>query len=377
MIKDKAGFVMKRYVLRGRLILILVFALLIPVISLGETDAQTAEAVEQVGLECPHILSVSVISKNDFLVKIKRVKKADGYCIYNIEDDGTIRDLKTVKGNKNCEFVVGGLKYSKKYKLTVSAYINDPVSGQKIMGPYDEKGTQKVLKVKTKKKNGLIYYYDMDGKVIKNVESFLKKRQRKYLIKVNTERCVVTIYAKDGNKGYRIPVRSFLCSPGVGTKSGSFFLGEKFRYRSLFYNTYSQWTAVIHGNILFHTTPYKSYGNNDSLDVSEYNKLGTSASHGCIRMQCIGVKWIYDNCKSGTRVIIYKSKKAGPFGKPKLEKVGKWHKWDPTDPTAKKKCRKHRCVHRVITQSEKSPTSKLRCRWGLCQTILSRGTSSD
>ena len=31
----------------------------------------------------------------------------------------------------------------------------------------------------------------------------------------------------------------------------------------------------------------------------------------------------------------------------------------------------------VLTQSEKSPTSKLRCRWGLCQTILSRGTSSD
>ena len=30
-----------------------------------------------------------------------------------------------------------------------------------------------------------------------------------------------------------------------------------------------------------------------------------------------------------------------------------------------------------LTQSEKSPTSKLRCRWGLCQTILSRGTSSD
>ena len=29
-----------------------------------------------------------------------------------------------------------------------------------------------------------------------------------------------------------------------------------------------------------------------------------------------------------------------------------------------------------LTQSEKSPTSKLRCRWGLCQTILSRGTSS-
>lgn len=299
---------------------------------------------DQSGLSMPSVKNITVRSKTSFFVTINTVKGAGGYYIYNIKDDGGLELLKTIKDNHTSRFVIAGLTYNNTYRLTVQAFKKNKGTGEFIAGPYDETGVAKKLKVTTKYKNGFKYYYDADGNVIKDVEKLLPKK-RKYMIKVNTERCVMTIYAKDGRKGYRIPVKSFLCSPGRGTKSGTFSVGEKYRYRSLFYNSYSQWTTVIHGNILFHTTPYKSYGNNNTLDVAEYNKLGTAASHGCVRLQCVAVKWIYDNCPRGTKVVLYKSKKAGPFGKPKLEKLPKWHKWDPTDPTAVKRCKKHGCDH--------------------------------
>ncbi|MCR5701129.1 MAG: L,D-transpeptidase family protein [Lachnospiraceae bacterium] len=291
----------------------------------------------------PAITNIILRSKSSFNVTLSRVSDVDGYYIYNIEDDGSLTLLKTVNDNYTSHVTLKGMTYGRSYRLTVKAYKLSE-NGEIITSNYDPNGITKKLNVSTRYKKGLKYYYDADGKIIKDVEHFLPKK-RKYMIKVNTKKCVVTVYAKDGRKGYRIPVKSFICSPGKYTSSGTFTVGEKYRYRSLFYNSYSQWTAVIHGNILFHTTPYKSYGNNNSLDVAEYNKLGTPASHGCIRLQCEAVKWIYDNCKRGTKVVIYRSKNSGPFGKPKFAKLPKWHKWDPTDPTAIKKCQKHNCKH--------------------------------
>ena len=70
-----------------------------------------------------------------------------------------------------------------------------------------------------------------------------------------------------------------------------------------------------------------------SLNVGAYNRLGTMASHGCVRMTAGDCKWIYDNCKVGTKVEIYNSKKnPGPFDKPKAKKLSASQTWDPTDP---------------------------------------------
>ena len=33
--------------------------------------------------------------------------------------------------------------------------------------------------------------------------------------------------------------------------------------------------------------------------------LGQKASHGCIRLRVEDAKWIYQNCESGTVVVIY------------------------------------------------------------------------
>lgn len=142
---------------------------------------------------------------------------------------------------------------------------------------------------------------------------------------------------------YAFTVESWLCSPSSYTRSGTWRARGKHRFWSLYYSSYSQWTMTVHNPILFHTVPYRRYGSRTSLEVSAYNKLGTPASQGCVRMSCDGMRWFYDNCPNGTKVVIYRSAKAGPFGKPRLQKIPGWHTWDPTDPTCKSLCTKHGC----------------------------------
>jgi hypothetical protein len=79
------------------------------------------------------------------------------------------------------------------------------------------------------------------------------------------------------------------------------------------------------------------------LDVIEFNKLGTAASAGCVRLNCADVKWIYDNCGSKTKVTIYDDANPGPFGYPEQILLDEDHTWDPTDPEMKYLCTQKGC----------------------------------
>ena len=183
------------------------------------------------------------------------------------------------------------------------------------------------------------YYFEEDGKLLQDVRDKLTKSQKKnYSIRVNRSGCCVTVYAKDGIKGYKIPVVSFVCSSGKDTPTGSFSIKDKLRWHELMGPCWGQWSMHLTSDILFHSVYYDKERDNKSLNVGAYNRLGTMASHGCIRMTAGDCKWIYDNCKVGTKVVIYNSKKSpGPFDKPKAEKLSASHTWDPTDPAFKDK----------------------------------------
>lgn len=204
-----------------------------------------------------------------------------------------------------------------------------------------DKNLSQVSKAGWRYVKGYKLYYDKNGKLVKDVSKIIGK-QSSYVIKVNKKKNCVTVYAKDGKKGYIIPVKAFVCSTGKATPVTTARTPSKYRWRALVGNCYGQWSTRIKGRILFHSVMYKRTKNN-TLDVSAYNKLGKTASHGCVRMRAGDAKWIYDNCKRKTKVIIYNSSNPGPLGKPKVEKLPKWHKWDPTDPTAKKLCKKRGC----------------------------------
>lgn len=180
--------------------------------------------------------------------------------------------------------------------------------------------------------NGYKFYYKNNVKQL-DLDGILP-RQSSYYIKVNRTACTVTVYAKDGNNGYIIPVKRFACSvglPSTPTPTGTFYTSNKYRWHTLMGPSYGQYCTRIVGGVLFHSVAgYNMTSYN--LKASDYNKLGSPASHGCVRLCVRDAKWIYDNCSSGTMVTIYDSSDPGPLGKPATIKIPASQNWDPTDP---------------------------------------------
>lgn len=156
------------------------------------------------------------------------------------------------------------------------------------------------------------------------------EKKVQYMLKVNKQQNVVTVY-KAGRKGKYMPYKAFVCSTGAATPLGTFTLGAKYRWHELMGPTYGQYCTRIYKGILFHSVWYYKPSKN-MQSYAQYNRLGTMASHGCIRLTVAASKWIYDNCPSGTKVTIYNSSNPGPLGKPKARKMSGYMGWDPTDP---------------------------------------------
>ena len=160
-----------------------------------------------------------------------------------------------------------------------------------------------------------------------------------YYIKVNYKAQVVTVYTKDSDGKFTKPVKAMVCSTGTYTpSSGTYKTPNRFRWLRMVGGVYAQYCTQIVGEILFHSVPYLERGNHASLEYWAYDKLGTKASLGCIRLTCKDAKWIYDNCKLGTKVEFYSSSNPGPLGKPSARKISSAPSnvrgWDPTDPAS-------------------------------------------
>ena len=159
-------------------------------------------------------------------------------------------------------------------------------------------------------------------------EKEVKGNKNKYYVKVNNTANVVTIYTKDAEGNYTVPVKAMICSIGTATpKSGKYKLnGTKHRWHTLFGHTpgtyvYGQYTTAIVGNILFHSVPYTTKGDPSTLEYLEYDKLGTKASAGCIRLTVQDAAWIYNNISTGTIVEFYNDSNPGPLGKPSAKNL--------------------------------------------------------
>ncbi len=162
--------------------------------------------------------------------------------------------------------------------------------------------------------------------------------EQAYLIKVNRVHNTITVYEKDKNGAYTLPVKAMVCSVGTGNRTitGTFQTQGKYRWKLLMGDVYGQYATRIVRGILFHSVYYYENNNPATLATGQYNKLGSAASHGCIRLSVADAKWIYDNCSVGTTVVIYDDKKnPGPLGKPAAIKIAKANGWDPTDPNPK------------------------------------------
>lgn len=170
-------------------------------------------------------------------------------------------------------------------------------------------------------------------------ETYAATSSRPYYIMINRKQNCVTVYKQDDKGNYTIPVKAMACSVGVNnaTPTGTFTISNKYRWHTLMGNVYGQYCSRIVGSILFHSV-YYSATDPSTLSYNSYNRLGSAASHGCVRLNVADSKWIYDNCPSGTKVKIYDGNDPGPLGKPtpvRINTSSSYRGWDPTDPDSK------------------------------------------
>jgi lipoprotein-anchoring transpeptidase ErfK/SrfK len=196
-------------------------------------------------------------------------------------------------------------------------------------------------------KNSVLYgkkvklFYASDGSQIQDAQKIVGSGVT-YQLYVNRGKNMVTAYVKDGS--CYIPVKAFICSTGgSNTPLGTFSTKAKYRWHELMGPCWGQWCTRIHGGVLFHSVYYSTINDNQTLSVSAYNKLGTTASHGCVRLTAASAKWIYDNCPTGATVVIYEKSGYEPLKKPTAYKLSASHRWDPTDPNMAYKCKQNGC----------------------------------
>ena len=175
----------------------------------------------------------------------------------------------------------------------------------------------------------LLFMCIIAGSVLFNHQDS-KADSNPYYIKVNKGTNVVTVYKSDDS-----PYKAFVCSTGSATPVGTFYTSQKLRWHTLMGPSYGQYCTRIVNGILFHSVWYYNNYDKASQSTVQYNNLGTTASHGCVRLTVADCKWIYDNCTLGTKVIIFNGGSSDdPLGKPEAVKVSTASRmgWDPTDP---------------------------------------------
>lgn len=214
----------------------------------------------------------------------------------------------------------------------------------------------------------------------KKTTTTTKKQQNKYYIKVNYGAQVVNVYTYDKDGKYTKPVKAFVCSTGTETpRSGVYKIPRKYQWCKMFGGVWSHYATQIVGNILFHSVPYLE-SNNHSLEYWAYDKLGTKASMGCIRLTTIDAKWIYDNVPAGTQVEFYSSSNPGPLGKPSAKKISSAPAnircWDPTDPDPKNPWRTYKPSTNTTKPNNNNQNNTQNAQTGNNQTTNNQATNS-
>lgn len=170
---------------------------------------------------------------------------------------------------------------------------------------------------------GKVYDFGTSGAIV-------TKASGPWRIEVNRRSCFVVVYQGE------IEMKAFVCSTaadGVSTPTGTFTILDRLRWHELDGPTWGQYCCHITSNILFHSVPNTRPYDNHSLKAAEYNKLGTMASGGCIRLTVKHAKYIYDHCKPGTKVIISDSvKRPEDIKIEQAQKIPLTQNYDPTDP---------------------------------------------
>ena len=161
-----------------------------------------------------------------------------------------------------------------------------------------------------------------------------------------------SIVSFHGESGEWIQDRIMICSSGKGknaTPVGRYTIYQRYEYKLLGSEEedtlcFGFWACRFYKGHLFHSVPisydagYDKSKGHRMTNMRSYQKLGSMASHGCVRLTVADAKYIYDLSQFET-VNVWVVKDQGPtpprppeilWSEPYTNKQG--YGWDPTDP---------------------------------------------
>ena len=247
-------------------------------------------------------------------------------------------------GIYNGYYYTKGMKTTKSGWVTVSGNTYYFKSGKAVTGWQYLKRNDKTYK----------YYFKSNGILVNDLFSYFGKSylSRPMIIQINRKTHTADILLYDSaKKSYCIAAKSFVCSTcekSSDFKTGTYKLYSNRRRRWFTFThpetkktSYYQYASFIVGtDAWIHSSSYSKKGNIRSLNVGNYNKLGTNQSFYCVRFQVANCKIVYDAVgKQGNakvKVKLYNSSNKGPYGQIKLSdttgKLSSKRTYDPTDP---------------------------------------------
>ena len=200
------------------------------------------------------------------------------------------------------------------------------------------------------------YYFKSDGTLVEDLFSYVGNSylSKKMIVQVSRGTHTADILLWDSKTGsYCIAASSFVCSTcekSSDFKTGTYSLYKNRRRRWFTFThpdtqktSYYQYATFIVGTDAWIHSPQYRAKNIRTLNVGNYNHLGTNQSYYCVRFQTRYSKRVYDAVgKQGdkkVKVKLTKSDAKGPFGKITLAnstgKLSKNQTYDPTDPAIK------------------------------------------
>lgn len=199
---------------------------------------------------------------------------------------------------------------------------------------YIDPKTGKIVKNKVKTINGVQYRFDKYGNRVNDRTKEFKRSS--YYLTCDRVNGVMTVYTDSSKK---IPIKTIRVSVGKAetpTLTGTFTLTRSLRWQPLMGPSWGQYGTHVVNGIFIHSVA-SSERNDHNLPKSEYLKLGSPASHGCIRCCVADAKWVYENCNGSTIYVFdgtYKADEAlkGPLGRNPLTPLRGNKTFDPTDP---------------------------------------------
>lgn len=121
-----------------------------------------------------------------------------------------------------------------------------------------------------------------------------------FRIEVALTKQKVFVYYKDNL------IKEMICSGGADqfqTPLGEFKTSQKIEYSWIDrFNMGAYYWTRFYKKYLFHSVPYDE---NKEMIMEEYEKLGSPASHGCIRLKLEEAKWLYEKLPLGVTVLIH------------------------------------------------------------------------